>query len=115
MAPHEARRWMETRPMATAFLMVRAVLADAADRPAFDHWYRTEHLPDARTAFAARRAWRCWSLTEPHVHLAFYEFADAAEATAAQGSAALVALVAEFDRVWAGRVTRTREFMETAE
>ena len=38
----------------TAYLVVRAVVADPADRAAFDHWYRTEHLPDAMKAFKAR-------------------------------------------------------------
>ena len=33
--------------MAGAWLVVRATVADAADRARFDHWYRTEHLPDA--------------------------------------------------------------------
>ena len=34
-----------------ACLVVRAVVADPADRADFDHWYRTEHLPDALRAF----------------------------------------------------------------
>ena len=37
-----------------AYLVVRAVVAEA-DRRDFDHWYRTEHLPDALKAFAAAR------------------------------------------------------------
>ena len=37
----------------TAYLVVRAVVADPEDRAAFDHWYRTEHLPDALKAFNA--------------------------------------------------------------
>ena len=101
--------------MPGACLMVRAVLADAADRDAFDRWYREEHLPEAAAAFAARRAWRCWSLTDPQVHYAFYELASAAQAQALEGSAPLAALVAEFDRHWAGRVSRTREVMALME
>ena len=100
--------------MARAYFMVRAVLADAADRARFDHWYETEHLPDAIKAFRARRGWRCWSRTDPNVHFAFYEFASAAEAEALPGSPALRALVAEFDRIWEGRVSRTREILELA-
>ncbi len=95
-------------------LMVRAVLAEAEDRPRFDHWYKTEHLPQAQEAFGAQRAWRCWSRTAPGVHFAFYEFASLAEAEGLAGSAALAGLVAEFDRVWAGRVTRSREILEFA-
>jgi hypothetical protein len=100
--------------MSTTWLMVRAVLADAADVPRFDAWYAAEHLPDAKQAFAARRAWRCWSRTDPRVHCAFYEFPDAVAAQAAIASPALHALVAEFDRVWGTRVTRTRELLELA-
>ena len=47
--------------MPGAWLVVRATVANAADRPAFDHWYRTEHLPDAMKAFGVRQAWRGWS------------------------------------------------------
>ena len=40
------------------YLIVRAVVADPADRSPFDHWYRTEHLPDALKAFGAVSAMR---------------------------------------------------------
>lgn len=100
--------------MATAHLIVRATLADPADRPKFDHWYQTEHLPDAAKGFNARRAWRSWSKSSPLVHIAFYEFADSDQANAIQGSPALSALIAEFDRVWGTRVSRTREVIEMA-
>jgi chaperone required for assembly of F1-ATPase len=36
--------------MSKAFFMVRAVVADPADRPGFDTWYEKEHLPDALAA-----------------------------------------------------------------
>ena len=100
--------------MTTTWLMVRAVLAHAADIPRFDAWYAAEHLPDAKRAFGARRAHRCWSRTDPRVHCAFYEFPDAAAAEAAIASPGLAALVAEFDRRWGDRVTRTRELLELA-
>ena len=100
--------------MATAYFVVRAVLAEATDRPRFDRWYATEHLDEAVAAFGARRAWRCWSRTDPNVHLAFYEFPDVAKAEAVQTLPALAGLIAEFDRVWGGRVTRTREVLEVA-
>ncbi len=100
--------------MATAYLVVRAVVADPADRAAFDRWYHTEHLPDAVRAFGARRAWRGWSTLDPSVHTAFYQF-DSIEAVRAIGdSAAIKALIAEFDRCWDKRVTRTRDVMEVA-
>ena len=100
--------------MPTAFLKVRAMLADAGDRPRFDAWYAKEHLPDALRALEARRAWRCWSRTAPSIHIAFYEFPDLARAEAAVASPAIGDLIAEFDRVWGGRVTRTREILELA-
>lgn len=96
----------------TSQLIVRASLADIADRNKFDRWYETEHLPDALKAFKARRAWRGWSQTNPLVHFAFYEFASVAEAQAIHSSPALTALIAEFDRTWGRRVARTREVIE---
>jgi hypothetical protein len=101
--------------MPKAFFVVRAILTDATDRPRFDRWYATEHLRDAIAAFGATRGWRCWSRTDPTVHIAFYEFPDVAAAEAIKGTPALDALVAEFDRVWGERVTRTREVLEAAD
>lgn len=96
--------------MGKAVLVVRAVVPEA-DRDAFDVWYRDEHLPDAAAAFGADRAWRGWSAVDPGVHVAFYEFADQRAATAILDSAALKRLVAEFDRIWQGRVQRSREIV----
>ena len=100
--------------VAKAYLMVRAAVADAADRPRFDRWYETEHLPDAVVRFGAERGWRCWSRTDPAVHYAFYEFADVERARSVLASPELRALVSEFDRAWGARVTRTRDLLETA-
>jgi hypothetical protein len=98
-----------------AYFIVRAVVADLTDRPGFDHWYGTEHLPDAVARFGARRGgWRCWSRIDPSVHYAFYEFVDLARAQSVLDSPDLRALVAEFDRAWGARVTRTRDIIETA-
>src|ERR687883_508465 len=76
----------EAEPMAKAYLMVRALLDEAADRPRFDRWYETEHLPDAVARFGARRGWRCWSRMDPTVNYAFYEFSDVTRAQAVLGS-----------------------------
>lgn len=95
----------------TALLIVRAEVPDPATRPAFDAWYRDEHLPDALSAFGCRRAWRGWSPLEAEVHMAFYEFDTLEQALALPGSDALAGMVAEFDRLWAGKVTRTREIV----
>ena len=98
--------------MAKALFIVRAVVADAADRPRFDDWYETEHLPEAAAAFGAERAWRAWSRMEPSVHYAFYEFDDADAACAAIASDAMKSLVAKFDDAWGNHVTRTRDIVE---
>lgn len=97
-----------------AYFVVRAVVPDAADRPAFDRWYATEHLPDAVRAFAARHAWRAWSRTDPAVHCAFYAFDSVAAAEAIATSPAIKALIAEFDARWGSKVTRTREILAVA-
>jgi len=96
-----------------AWFIVRAVVAEA-DRHDFDHWYRTEHLPDALKAFNAQSAWRAWSRTDPSVHYAYYQFPDAAAAEAVNASPAIGMLVAEFDARWGTRVTRTRKIIEVA-
>jgi hypothetical protein len=97
--------------MPKAYLAVRAEVPQA-DRARFDHWYETDHLPWAVRVFEARRAWRCWSRTEPSLHIAFYEFDSVEAAQATQTSEATKALVADFDRVWEDRVTRRREVLE---
>ena len=96
----------------TAQFIVRAQVVDAAVKDDFDRWYQNEHLPDAFKAFHARRAWRGWSAVDASVHYAFYEFDDMAHAQSIQGSDALKSLVAEFDRVWGNKVTRSRDFVE---
>ena len=93
----------------SASFIVRAQVRDASVKEAFDRWYRDEHLPDALKAFGARRAWRGWSEADPSVHYAVYEFDDLERLRALPGSAALKALVAEFDRAWGDKVVRTRE------
>lgn len=95
----------------TAYLIVRAEVAEA-DHDAFDRWYETEHLPDAHRAFGAQSSRRGWSDVTPGVHLAFYEFPDLAAARAVLDSDGIREMIAEFDRVWGRRVTRTREVVE---
>jgi hypothetical protein len=100
--------------MAQALIAVRAEVP-AAERARFDHWYATDHLPWAMREFAARRAWRCWSRTDPGVHLAFYEFDSVAAAEAAMAPDKIAPLVADFDRVWGERVPRRRVILELAQ
>ena len=92
--------------------VVRAVVTNPDDRPSFDKWYETEHLPDALKTFGALRAWRTWSRSDASVHIAFYEFPNVAAADAVQGTKGMKGLVAEFDRVWGNKVTRSREVLE---
>src|ERR1700682_3594484 len=100
--------------MPSVYFVVRATVADPAKRGAFDAWYHREHMPDAATAFGVKKAWRFWSVSEPALHQATYEFADQAALDRAMSGAALKALVAEFDRAWP-EVTRTREVLVLAE
>jgi hypothetical protein len=99
----------------TAYLVVRAVVADPADRAAFDQWYRTEHLPDALTAFKAVSAMRGWSVADPSVHTAYYRFDTLDAVRMISDSSAIKALIAEFDRVWDTRVVRTRDILPIAD
>jgi hypothetical protein len=100
--------------MGKALLAVRAEVPEA-ERARFDHWYETDHLPWALREFGARRAWRCWSLGEPGVHIAFYEFDDAAAAQAATRPERIQPLVADFDRVWGDRVPRRRMLLDVVQ
>jgi len=95
----------------TALFIVRATVPES-DREAFDFWYQNEHLPDAKIAFDASAASRGWSEEDPALHIAIYHFPDVARANAVANSEQLQQMVAEFDRVWQQRVTRTREIVE---
>lgn len=93
------------------YLIVRAEVPEA-HRRAFDEWYEREHLPDARRGFKALRAQRGWSSTDPGIHFAMYEFPDMAAADAVMKTQVIKDFVAEFDRHWAGKVSRVREIVE---
>lgn len=100
--------------MAGAWLVVRATVADAADRGRFDQWYRDEHLPDAVKAFGVTTAWRGWSQQDPSVHCAHYRFESLDALNAVMNGPVIQELVAEFDRVWGTKVVRTREVLAIA-
>ena len=95
----------------TAYLIVRAEVPEA-DRAAFDGWYEAEHLPQAKKAFKAKAAERGWSANDPGVHFAIYHFDDLEAAQSIAQSDEINSLIAEFDRRWRGRVTRSREVVE---
>jgi hypothetical protein len=100
--------------MPAAIFVVRANVPDASRRQAFDQWYRDVHLPDAIKSFGARKAWRFWSLSDPAVHQALYQFDDAAAMERAIGGDEMKRLIADFNRDWPD-VTRTRESFTVAE
>ena len=100
--------------MPSALFVVRATVTDPAKRKAFDAWYQREHMPDAVKAFGATKAWRSWSVSEPAVHVATYQFPDQAALDRGVSGDKLKALVADFDRAWPD-VTRTREILVLAE
>lgn len=100
--------------MPAAFFVVRATVADPAKRAAFDRWYSREHMPDAMKAFGAEKAWRFWSITDPGLHQATYQFADQAALERAMNGEELKRLVADFNRDWP-EVTRTRDLLVLAE
>jgi hypothetical protein len=100
--------------MPAAFFVVRATVADPAKRQAFGEWYGREHLPDAAKAFGVKKAWRFWSLTDPSLHVAMYEFADQASLDRAMKGEDLKRLGTDFNRDWPD-ITRTREMLVLAE
>jgi len=100
--------------MPAAFFVVRATVSDPGKRQAFDAWYSREHLPDAVKSFGAVKAWRYWSLTEPSLHHAMYQFADQAALDCAMAGPHLKRLIDDFNRDWPD-VTRTRESLVLAE
>jgi hypothetical protein len=99
----------------SAVFIVRAQVVDPSVKDAFDKWYQDEHLPDAKKAFGAQRAWRGWSEVDASVHYAVYEFDDVARLRALPGSAVLKALVAEFDRAWGEKVVRSRDIVQVVQ
>ena len=100
--------------MPSAFFIVRAIVTDPNERAAFDRWYETEHLPDAVKAFGVSKAWRFWSLDDPSLHQAMYQFDDEAKLNAMLKGDALQKLVADFNRDWPD-VKRTRETLVLAQ
>jgi hypothetical protein len=96
------------KDMPSAYFVVRATVTDPARRAAFDTWYRNEHLPDAARSWGVKKAWRFWSLTDPSLHQATYEFPDEAALDRAMKGEDVKRLVADFIRDWPD-VKRTRE------
>ena len=60
------------------------------------------------------KAWRFWSLDDPSLHQAMYQFDDEAKLAAMLKGDALKRLVADFNRDWP-EVMRTRETLVLAQ
>lgn len=100
--------------MPAAYFVVRATVSDPTQRAAFDRWYSKEHLPDAAKSFGVEKAWRFWSISDPSLHQATYQFSDQAALDRAMSGDDLKRLVADFNRDWPD-ITRTRELLVLAE
>ncbi|NPV19321.1 hypothetical protein [Bradyrhizobium aeschynomenes] len=100
--------------MTPAIFVVRATVPDASKREEFDRWYRDVHMPDAVRSFGVRKAWRVWSLSDPAVHQAMYQFDDVAAMERAVGGDEMKRLIVDFNRDWP-EVTRTRESFALAQ
>ena len=94
--------------MPAAFFVVRATVSDPAKRAAFDKWYQTEHLPDAVKSFGVTKAWRFWSLSDPALHQAIYQFDDEAALDRMMNGEELQRLIKDFNRDWPD-ISRARE------
>ena len=81
--------------MPPAYFVVRATVADPSKRAAFDSWYSREHMPDAVKSFGTEKAWRFWSLSDPSLHQATYQFSDRAALERATGGEEMKRLVAD--------------------
>lgn len=100
--------------MPAALFVVRATVSNASQRQAFDGWYSREHLPDAMQAFGVSKAWRAWSISDPALHQATYQFADQAALDGAVNGDEMKRLVADFNCDWP-EIPRTREILVLAE
>ena len=97
----------------TAFILVRSVVANPDDRKPFDHWYHTDHIPLIFSKVAnVNRAWRFWSKSDPAIHYALGEFSNMSELQQAASSEGFKYAIADYDRAWGTRVTRTRDILE---
>jgi hypothetical protein len=98
----------------TSYLVVRSqVPSDLRDQ--FESWYGNDHLPRAIVDLRSTRAWRFWSNGDPAVHIAVYQCENHEQLQDALASREVGELIEEYDRMWAPRVTRTREIFELVE
>ena len=58
------------------------------------------------------QVWRFWSKGDLAVHYTLSEFSDMSELQRAASSEGFKYVVADYDRAWGSRVTRTRDILE---
>jgi len=97
-----------------AYFMVRAQVANEADRAKFDQWYGAHHVPMAMKSFRCEKAWRFWSRSDPSVHYAMYQFGDVAKLKERISSPDFKDLVDDFNQAWPN-VPRTRDLLENVQ
>jgi hypothetical protein len=97
-----------------AYFMLRAEVANDADRAKFDQWYGGHHVPLAMAYFKAEKASRFWSRIEPAVHYAMYQFPDMATLRALVEAPAFKPLVEDFNQAWPD-VPRSRDLIEAVQ
>lgn len=97
----------------TAFVLIRSVVANPDDRAAFDRWYETDHFPLVFSKVAeVTEGWRFWSRSDSSVHYSLGGFSTMSELQRAVSSEGFKHIVADYDRAWGPRVTRTRDVVE---
>lgn len=93
------------------YLQVVATIDASVDRDEFNRWYGTEHLPQVVERLHARTACRMWSLEDPDVHYALYEFESTELLIEQVRSSQMRDLIVDFDAKWGDHVTRQRTTM----
>jgi hypothetical protein len=71
-------------------------------------------MPDAVKAISNCALWRGWSKTDQDVHCACYQAEAMERLDAIMDWPGIEGLIAEFDRRWSGRATRTHEVIVIA-
>ena len=97
-----------------AYFMVRAQVANEAERQKFDDWYANHHVPMAMERFRCEKGWRFWSRLDPSVHDALYQFSDVATLRTRLEEPGFKELVADFNQAWPN-VPRTRDLVEAVQ
>jgi hypothetical protein len=96
------------------YLQVVATLDSSVDRDDFEQWYDVVHVPQVISNLGAKTARRMWSLEQPTVHYAFYEFESTEFLITQLSSPEMLNLIREFDARWGDSVKRERTAMRGA-